>query len=119
MACFITPMVVAIITTIIQKIARKLSEKLKLSILTTLLWGGSIILMLEHVWHGEVVPWPPFLTAMSNPSEIPVMINEILTTGSLMTLAISATWASTLAIIQVMNREKTYRLEPKTYHTLR
>ncbi len=112
-------MIVAIITTILQRIAKKLSEKLKLSILTTLLWGGSIILMIEHIWHGEVVPWPPFLTAMSNPSEIPVMLNEILTTGTLMTLATFTTWASTLAVIHTMSKKKAYRLEPRTYHTLR
>ena len=49
----------------IQKTARSLAEKLKLWILNALLWGGVILLVLEHVWHHEVVPWPPFLTAMA------------------------------------------------------
>ncbi|MEM0217058.1 MAG: hypothetical protein QW612_05920, partial [Candidatus Bathyarchaeia archaeon] len=63
MACFLVPMALAIITSIIQKTARSLAEKLKLWILNALLWGGVILLALEHVWHAEVVPWPPFLTA--------------------------------------------------------
>jgi len=64
MACFIVPMVLAIATTGIQLSARNLAQKLKLSLLNALLWGGVILLAVEHVWHGEVTPWPPYLTAM-------------------------------------------------------
>jgi len=60
MACFIVPMVLAIVTTGIQISARSLAQKLKLSILNALLWGGVILLAVEHVWHGEVTPWLPF-----------------------------------------------------------
>jgi len=31
--------------------------------LTNMLWGGSLLLAFEHVWHGEETPWFPFLTA--------------------------------------------------------
>jgi len=58
-----------------------------------MLWGGVIMLIVEHVAHGEVVPFPPFLTAMNNPADIPVMLGEIATIGTAMSLAIIATWA--------------------------
>ncbi len=90
MACFIAPMTVAVITTGTKK---KVDSRYHLEWLNTMLWGGVIMLMVEHVAHGEVVPFPPFLTAMNNPADIPVMLGEIATIGTAMTLAIIATWA--------------------------
>jgi len=98
MACFLAPMALAIATTLIQKIARGLAERLKLGLLNAMLWGGVILLALEHIWHGEVVPWPPFLTAMTSPADIPIMIHEIATTGVAMNIAVLAVWGSILAI---------------------
>jgi hypothetical protein len=40
-----------------------------------------ILLAFEHLWHGEIVPWPPFLTAMNNPADIAPMLHEIATIG--------------------------------------
>jgi len=95
-------MTLAIVTTAIQKLARSLAEKIKLGILNTLLWGGTILLAFEHVWHGEVVPWPPFLTAMSNSADIPIMLHEMATAGVAMATVTSLSWVSMLAIIRVM-----------------
>lgn len=92
MACFLVPMALAIITTTIQKTARSLAEKLKLGILNALLWGGVILLALEHVWHAEVTPWPPFLTAMTTPSDIPIMLHEMATVGTAMSTVVAFTW---------------------------
>lgn len=100
MACFIAPMILAVIMTTIQKSSRKLSEKLKLWILNVLLWGGVILLALEHAWHGEITPWPPFLTAMTNPMEIPVMLHEVATIGVAMTSVTVAVWALILVVSQ-------------------
>ena len=83
-------MTVAVITTGTKK---KVDSRYHLEWLNTMLWGGVIMLMVEHVAHGEVVPFPPFLTAMNNPADIPVMLGEIATIGTAMTLAIIATWA--------------------------
>lgn len=102
MACFLVPMALAIITTTIQKTARSLAEKLKLGILNVLLWGGVMLLVLEHVWHAEVTPWPPFLTAMANPSDIPVMLHEMATVGTAMSAATLATWGAILTITHLM-----------------
>ena len=91
MACFLVPATEAVVTTVVRKVMEKsqdhgetvkirldngkmeVAEKLpfarKLKWLTNLLWGGSALLAFEHLWHGEVVPWFPFLTAMSDPAE--------------------------------------------------
>ncbi|MEM3522859.1 MAG: hypothetical protein QW589_05625 [Candidatus Bathyarchaeia archaeon] len=102
MACFLVPMALAIVTTLIQKTARGLAEKLKLSILNALLWGGVVLLMFEHVWHGEVVPWPPFLTAMTTPSDISTMLNEVATVGTAMSAVTLVTWGTMLTIAYLM-----------------
>lgn len=113
MACFLVPMALAIVTTIIQKTARSLAEKIKLGVLNTLLWGGVILLAAEHVWHGEIRPWPPFLTAMVTPSEIPVMLHEMATVGTTMSIVTLFTWITTLAIIRLMPRIVTVKeIEP-------
>lgn len=104
MACFLVPMVLAIITSIIQVSARDFAEKLKLWILNTLLWGGVILLTIEHIWHGEVVPWPPFLTAMINPTNISALIHEIVITGSIISIAVLATWGTILTISHYVSK---------------
>ncbi|MCX8187173.1 MAG: hypothetical protein N3F65_00995 [Nitrososphaeria archaeon] len=109
MACFLVPMALAVATSLMQKAARGLAEKLKLWVLSALLWGGVVLLAVEHVWHGEVVPWPPFLTAMTNPVEIPIMLHEMATIGSAMSAAILATWGTILAVNHYVSKMATIR----------
>jgi len=90
MACFLVPMTLAIVTTLIRK---NVPEKYKIDWLNALLWGGVIMLAVEHVAHQEIVPWPPFLTAMENPADIPVMLHEMATIGGAMTIAILLAWS--------------------------
>lgn len=114
MACFLIPVAEAIAVTIIKKrVIRREAAKIelnyhaalsdnqsetgiswshKLSWLTNLLWGGVFLLAIEHIWHGEVVPWPPFLTAMSNPEEIAPMLHEIATVGVSMAVFVTTIW---------------------------
>ena len=68
-----------------------LSRKLKW--LFNLLLGGAVLLAFEHVWHGEVVAWFPFLTAMSDPADASEMFHEMATVGVTMALLITAVWA--------------------------
>lgn len=64
----------------------------KLNWLKWLLMGGAVLLMFEHVWHGEVVPWFPFLTAMSNQADKAEMLHEMATTGVAMAALVTAVW---------------------------
>lgn len=105
MACFLVPLIIGIILAISEKLTHhKLFEKLRINILTALLLGGSALLGFEHVWHGEVVPWPPFLTAMTSPTEIPVMLQEMLTVGTALTIATVALWGSVITLINLKTK---------------
>lgn len=113
MACFLVPMTEAIIMTIVKRGVEKkeqcgeakiseegastaatgLTWSAKLGWLNKMLWGGTALLALEHIWHGEVVPWPPFLTAINNPANIAPMLHEIATVGTAMAVFVTAVWA--------------------------
>jgi hypothetical protein len=110
MACLLAPAAVAIVTTSIRK---KIDPKYHLNWLNTMLWGGVATLTVEHVAHGEIVPYPPFLTAMQNPADIPVMLGEIVTIGTAMTIAIFIVWAMMVFVANKMPKiqeKKKYKL---------
>ncbi len=107
MACFIVPSVLAVIVSIVRRVVKGSLKELNLGLLEGLLWGGAGILALEHVWHGEVVPWPPFLTAMQSPGEWVVAVHEMLTVGTAMTLTTVGVWGGIL----LFNRLRILRLE--------
>ena len=65
----------------------------KLSVLNGLLWGGSGLLAFEHVWHGEIIPSFPFLTAASDPAQTAEMLHEMAVSGTAMALLVTAVWA--------------------------
>ena len=122
MACFIVPAGEAIITTIAAKVIESrekaalaempegaetahkplLSPKLKW--LNNMLWGGSALLMFEHVWHGEVVPWFPFFTRAQDPSELQEMLHEIATVGVGMAILVTAVWAVMVLIADLLTK---------------
>ena len=102
MACFLVPGSEGIVVTLLTKVMSKEKVKsLKLKWLSTMLWGGTILLIIEHIWHGEVVPWPPFLTAMSNPEDTAAMIHEIATHGVLMAAMVTFVWATMVKLSTV------------------
>ena len=127
MACFIVPAAEAVVTTIATKVmkskegnpetvkvqldgaelveAEKLPFSKKLSWLNKLLWGGSALLAFEHVWHGEVAPWFPFLTAASNPADAAEMLHEMSTTGVTMSVLVTAVWAGMLVVSSVIEKK--------------
>jgi len=74
----------------------------KLRWLSNLLWGGAFLLAFEHVWHGEVVPWFPFLTAASNPADTAVMFHEMSTVGVTMAVLVTAIWAVMVLVSNAM-----------------
>lgn len=105
MACYIAPTAVALATTIFRK---KFPEKLHIGWFNTMAWGGALALTVEHIAHGEIVPRPPFLTALANPADFSAMLGEIAAVGIPMTLAIVAVWA-----MMVVSYEKILSPEAK------
>jgi hypothetical protein len=115
MACFLAPVAEAIATTVVQKVVEKRGKKTgdgksetigltwgkRLGWLNKMLWGGSILLAFEHLWHGEIVPWPPFLTAMNNPADVAPMLHEIATIGTAMAVAITVVWGIMVLVVEL------------------
>lgn len=124
MACFLVPATEAIVTTVAAKVMKskekeefvkisfpdgsieetiKSSFSTKLGWLNKLLWGGSALLAFEHVWHGEIVPFFPFLTAVEN-GETAEMLAEMGSAGVMMSVLITAVWAGMLAVSSIIEK---------------
>ncbi len=119
MACFLVPTTEAIVTTVVEKAVSskeknealdhpetevpkvKMSEKL--GWLNKMLWGGSALLAFEHIWHGEVIPTFPFLTAVQN-GESADMLAEMGTAGVGMAVLVTLIWAGMVAASSVIEK---------------
>ena len=134
MACFVVPAAEAIVVTAAYIAAKKSEQKIqaphlaqgnkfeteepkitwskRLSWLMGLLWGGVLLLAFEHFWHGEVVPFPPFLTAAADPASKAEMLHEMGTSGVAMAVLVTLVWAGIVAVVTVM--EKKADKEPET-----
>ena len=113
MACFLVSAAAAVGVTVAQKIAAKKENKkaevtenenkeykfgcetkwsTRLKYLSTTLWTGSFLLAGEHILHGEVVPFPPFLTAAADPGDTAEMLREMGTVGVGMLALLVVAW---------------------------
>lgn len=123
-ACLLAPAAEAIVVTVLHKAIKKREERVghkpgegellwseKLSWLRTLLWGGVFLLTIEHIWHGEVVLYPPFLTALATPGDIAPMLHEIATVGGCMSLLVTGVWGVMVWAAGRMRR-KAFALQP-------
>ncbi len=126
MACFLVSAAEAVITTIATKIvekkekeqkelqvsfdgekvesATKIPFSRKLKWLNRMLWGGSALLMFEHIWHGEVVPFFPFLTAASNPEDAAEMLREMATVGVSMAVLVTVIWLGIVGVTALIEK---------------
>lgn len=111
MACFLVPATTAVVTTSVRK---RIAAKYHLEWLNAMLWGGVIMLVVEHIAHREIVLYPPFLTATQNPNDIPVMLKEMATIGLPMTLAIVLVWLVMVLIANRITRVAKPKIEIKT-----
>ena len=85
MSCFIVPMTQAVATTIYRKLNTKKINTPETSpllrhvpTLEKMLWGGTVMLVVDHIINGEFFAWNPM---------------ELLTVGLPMSLAVTAIWA--------------------------
>ncbi|MCI8859352.1 MAG: hypothetical protein HFI71_07515 [Lachnospiraceae bacterium] len=136
MACFLVPAGEAVATTIITKLVKSKEEKErsasdsinvaidtqikipfshKLKWLNNMLWGGSALLAFEHIWHGEVVPWFPFLTAAENPIARSEMLQEMSTVGVAMALLVSAVWVGITTASNVIEKRPQQAVKVKAH----
>ena len=121
MACFLVSVAEAAVVKVMEKSQLKKEVKLaesnelseavtsdvkiplsrKLKWLRNLLLGGSVLLLFEHIWHGEIVPWFPFLTAMNDPADMAEMFKEMATVGVSMAVLVTIVW---LAMCRVADK---------------
>ena len=133
MACFLVPAAEAVVVTAVALTLKKKEEKLtlpaheavgtgapaqekkftwigklgrKLFLLSGLLWGGILLLAFEHLWHGEVTLFAPFLTAMSNPEDKAVMLHEMATVGVTMSAVVTAVWGIAVAVVSAKFKKR-------------
>ena len=118
MACFLVPASEAIVTTVAERIISSKEKKEttdtadnvpkvhfseKLTWLNKMLWGGSALLAFEHIWHGEVIPTFPFLTAVQN-GETADMLAEMGTAGVGMAVLVTAIWGVMVGASSVIEK---------------
>ncbi len=128
MACFLIPAAEAAILTVATKIIEKKEKTMtpskaivsfdgktveevqkipfsrKLKWLTNLQWGGAVLLAFEHIWHGEIVAWFPFLSAMSDKGDAAEMLHEMATVGIAMAALTSVVWLIMLAVAALIEK---------------
>ena len=117
MGCFIVPATEAVVTTVVTKVVERKEKKdgaefehanfsSKLKNLNGLLWGGSALLAFEHVWHGEVQPFFPFLTAAESADTLAEMFHEMGTVGVGMAAAVTIAWGVVTGVSMYKERHK-------------
>ena len=106
MACFVVPAAEAVVISVASKAGGTAKSPFirKLKWLKNMLWGGSFLLAFEHVWHGEVTPWFPFLTAAGNPEDKAEMLHEMSTSGVLMAVLVTAVWIGMVLVTNSMEK---------------
>ena len=80
MACFIVPLTQAVATTVYRKVTKQTDTFVgrNLKTLELMLWGGSIMLLIDHLVNGELFAWN---------------LREVLTIGVPMSVVVTAVWA--------------------------
>ena len=137
MACFTVPAAEALVTTVAARALRhkekneeekavltgdiveneiKTRFSVKLGWLNRLLWGGTALLAFEHVWHGEVIPVFPFLTAVQN-GETAEMLREMGTAGVGMALLVTAVWGVMVGVSSMLEKKALLALPEGTEGT--
>ena len=107
MACFTVPVATAVAVTAAGKTLKNRRNPFvaRLGWLAAMLFGGGFLLAIEHVWHGEVVPWPPFLTAVEKgPEAVSGMLHEMATRGVAMSVVVVAAWVAMVVAAHVGER---------------
>ena len=70
-----------------------------------MLWGGTVMLIVDHVVNGELTWRFPFFTALDQAGGGAVMLREILTVGVPMSLVLTAVW-----VVYALLKERSRRI---------
>lgn len=107
MACFTVPLATAVAASAVKAAlpaaARKNPFVAKLGWLGRMMFGGSFLLAIEHVYHGEIIFTPPFLTAVRD-GDTAGMLREMATRGVAMAVLLVVVWVVMVAVSTAMER---------------
>ena len=116
MACFTVPLATAVVASAAKKALPESAHKnpfvAKLGWLGKMMFGGSFLLAIEHVYHGEIIFTPPFLTAVKN-GETADMLHEMATRGVAMAVMLGVVWVGMVAVSTWLERHPSARTEPQ------
>ena len=107
MACFTAPLAQAIVISAAKSSCKDKAAHSqnpfvrRLGWLQKMLFGGSFLLAIEHVWHGEITWRFPFLTAVRD-GDTAGMLHEIATVGVAMAILITAVWAVMVLVAEAV-----------------
>ena len=89
----------AIVTSAYRKVNEKAIEttdsalKKQIPALEKMLWGGTVLLIVDHILNGELTWQYPFFTALDSSGGFSVLLREMLTVGVPMSLVLTGIWA--------------------------
>jgi len=116
MCCFFIPTAEAAVLTLTSAALSK-SRNRKVQVLrkhlnglSKLLFGGSLLLALEHIWHGEITFHFPYITAMQTPEDTEVMIEELWQVGVPMAVLVTLTYLAYAGLKSFFTSETADRL---------
>ena len=105
MACFIVPLVEAAVVSAVRKINQKRIANPEsnfllrhLPALEKMLWGGSVMLIVDHIINDELTWKFPFFTALGKAGGLDVMLSEMLKVGLPIAVAVTLVWVAYAAI---------------------
>ena len=109
MACFTAPLAQALVVTAAKASGRGAPSRnpfiRRLGWLQKMLFGGSFLLAVEHVWHGEITWKYPFLTAVKDGNTAD-MLHEIATLGVAMAVLITVVWAGMVLVSSALEKRR-------------
>lgn len=125
MACFVVSAAVGVGAAVARHVAKRHENKLelegkvqlpekfgsdvkwskKLGYLELALFAGSFVLAIEHILHGEVIPYPPFLSK-ATPDQVGEMLHEMGTIGVAMAAILIVAWAVGVFVVDYFKFKK-------------
>jgi uncharacterized membrane protein YvlD (DUF360 family) len=97
MACFVAPATAAIATSLTKK---KVPEKYHFDWLIMMYWGGTVMLIIDHILNGEMMWQFPFFTG-----GYAYIGHEILTVGLPITIGILGLWTLMIFASTILHRQ--------------
>ena len=114
MACFTVPLATAVVASATKKALPVSAQSnpfvAKLGWLGKMMFGGSFLLAIEHVYHGEIIFTPPFLTAVKDGNTAD-MLHEMATRGVAMAVLLFFVWVGMVAVSTWLERADEKKLK--------